>query len=64
MTEAAFNKCVGDEQALLALNKRVEKNAKDGQVDSTPTFVVNGKKLEAGFQPIEVIDAAIAEASK
>ena len=64
MTEAAFNKCVGDEQALLALNKRVEKNAKDGQADSTPTFVVNGKKLEAGFQPIEVIDAAIAEASK
>ena len=64
MTEAAFNKCVGDEQALLALNKRVEKNAKDGQVDSTPTFVVNGKKLDAGYQPIEVLDAAIAEASK
>ena len=64
MTEAAFNKCVGDEQALLALNKRVEKNAKDGQVDSTPTFVVNGKKLEAGFQPIEVLDAAIAAAAK
>ncbi len=64
MTEAAFNKCVGDEQALLALNKRVEKNAKEGQVDSTPTFVINGKKLDPGFQPIEVIDAAIAEASK
>jgi protein-disulfide isomerase len=64
MTEAAFNKCVGDEQALLALNKRVEKNAKEGQVDSTPTFVINGKKLDPGFQPLDVIDAAIAEASK
>jgi protein-disulfide isomerase len=63
MTEAAFNKCVSDEQALLALNKRVENNAKSGGVDSTPTFVINGKKLEAGFQPIEVIDAAIAEAA-
>ena len=64
MTEAAFNKCVGDEQALLALNKRVEKNAKEGQVDSTPTFVINGKKLDPGFQPLDVIDAAIAEAAK
>jgi len=62
MTEASFNKCVGDEKALLALNKRVENNAKQGGVDSTPTFVINGKKLDPGFQPIEVIDAAIAEA--
>jgi len=62
MTEAAFNKCVSDEPALLALNKRVENNAKSGGVDSTPTFVINGKKLEAGFQPLDVIDAAIAEA--
>ncbi|MDB5425592.1 MAG: putative disulfide isomerase [Phenylobacterium sp.] len=62
MTEAQFNKCVGDEPALLALNKRVEDNAKQGGVDSTPTFVVNGKKLDPGFQPLEVLDAAIAEA--
>jgi protein-disulfide isomerase len=62
MTEATFNQCVSDEKALLALNKRVENNAKQGGVDSTPTFVVNGKKLEAGYQPIEVLDAAIAEA--
>ena len=62
MTEAQFSKCVNDEPALLALNKRVESNAKLGGVDSTPTFVINGKKLEAGFQPLTVLDAAIAEA--
>jgi protein-disulfide isomerase len=62
MSDDQFNKCVSDEKALLALNKRVENNAKQGGVDSTPTFVINGKKLEAGFQPLTAIDAAIAEA--
>lgn len=61
MSEAQFNACVGDEKALLALNKRVETNAKQG-VNSTPTFEVNGKKLEAGYTPLAVLDAAIAEA--
>ena len=64
MTEAQFTKCVSDEPSLLALNKRVENNAKSGEVNSTPTFVVNGKKLEAGFQPLSVLDAAIADAAK
>jgi protein-disulfide isomerase len=61
MSEDQFNRCVSDEAALLALNKRVEANAKQG-VDSTPTFVVNGKKLEPGYTPLDVLDAAIAEA--
>jgi predicted DsbA family dithiol-disulfide isomerase len=61
MTEDQFNKCVSDEPALLALNKRVETNAKQG-VNSTPTFVVNGKQLEPGYTPLDVLDAAIAQA--
>jgi protein-disulfide isomerase len=61
MSEDQFNRCVSDEAALLALNKRVEANAKQG-VDSTPTFVVNGKKLEPGYTALDVLDAAIAEA--
>jgi protein-disulfide isomerase len=61
MTEDQFNKCVSDETALLALNKRVEANAKQG-VNSTPTFVVNGKQLEPGYTPLDVLDAAIAQA--
>ena len=64
MTEAQFDKCVSDEAAIKALNDRVERHsAKDG-VDSTPTFVVNGRKLEPGYHPLEDLDAAIAAASK
>jgi protein-disulfide isomerase len=63
MSEEQFNKCVGDEKAVAALNKRVEANAAHG-VNSTPTFEINGKKLEAGYHPLTDLDAAIAEASK
>ena len=64
MTEAQFDKCVSDEAAIKALNDRVERHsAKDG-VDSTPTFVVNGKRLEPGYHPLEDLDAAIAAAAK
>src|SRR3546814_20124369 len=42
LSEAQFNKCVSDEPAMLALNKRIYANSDQG-VDSTPTFVVNAK---------------------
>jgi protein-disulfide isomerase len=63
MTEAQFNKCISDEPSMLALNKRVEANAAKG-VNATPTFEINGKKLEPGYHPLPELDAAIAEASK
>ncbi|HYE41751.1 MAG TPA: DsbA family protein [Caulobacteraceae bacterium] len=62
MTEEQFNACVTDEKALQALNKRVEAGVKAG-VQSTPSFVVNGKMYE-GAQPLAALDAAIAEAKK
>ena len=63
MTEAQFNACVNDEAALKALNDRVQKNGEKDKIDSTPTFIVNGKKL-VGEQTMENLDAAIAAASK
>jgi protein-disulfide isomerase len=64
MPEDQFNKCVEDKAAIQALNDRVERhNRKDG-VDSTPTFIVNGQKLEPGYHPIEDLDAAIVAAEK
>lgn len=45
MTEQQFNDCTGDNKALEALKKRVERNSKDG-VTGTPTFFVNGVKLD------------------
>ena len=61
MSDAQFNTCVSDEKAIQALNDRVEKHNKEG-VNSTPTFVVNGKQLEPGYTPLEALDAAIAQA--
>ena len=61
MSDAQFNACVTDEKAFQALNDRVEKHNKEG-VDSTPTFVVNGKKMEPGYHSLEEIDAVIKSA--
>ena len=61
MSDAQFEACVGDEKAVQALNDRVERHNKEG-VDSTPTFVINGKKMEPGYHSLEEIDAAIAQA--
>lgn len=64
MNEDQFNKCVIDEEQIKALNKRVERNARDHDVNATPTFEVNGQKLEPGYHTLEQIDAAIAAAGK
>ena len=61
MSDAQFNACVTDEKAFQALNDRVEKHNKEG-VDSTPTFVINGKKMEPGYHSLEEIDAVIKSA--
>jgi protein-disulfide isomerase len=58
MSENAFNKCVGDEAALKALNARVEKAQKEMDITGTPTFYVNGKKLD-GETSIEKLSATI-----
>ncbi|MGH7022506.1 MAG: thioredoxin domain-containing protein [Caulobacteraceae bacterium] len=60
--ETQFDACIRNEAALNALSVRVANNAKNGNVDATPTFVVNGKALDAGYQPLSALDAAIAAA--
>jgi protein-disulfide isomerase len=61
MTDDQFEKCVSDEKALTALNDRVERHNKEG-VNSTPTFVINGQKMEPGYHTLEEIDAMIKQA--
>lgn len=63
MTEKQFNECIGDEKALNALNARVEKAAKADGIEATPTFVINGTKIE-GEQTLAKLDEAIAAAMK
>ena len=62
MTEDQFNKCVTDEAAIKALQDRVERHNRDDHVNSTPTFVINGKALEPGYHTLDEIDAAIKAA--
>lgn len=63
LTEAQFNACLSNDAAYAALYKRTEANARIGKIDATPTFVIDGKGLEPGFQPLKALDAAIAKAS-
>jgi protein-disulfide isomerase len=62
MTEDQFNKCVTDETAIKALNDRVDRHTRDDHINSTPTFVINGKALEPGFHSLDEMDAAIKAA--
>jgi protein-disulfide isomerase len=64
ISEPDFDKCVSDEAALKKLNDRSNKNGADNHVDSTPTFVINGKVIAVGEVTLEQLDKAVAEASK
>ena len=64
LTEQQFNACISDEEALKALNARVEKAVKEDKITGTPTFLVNGKEVAVGEVSMAQLDAAIAEASK
>ena len=61
LTEPQFEACVTNNDALLALNDRVDKEAKQYNIDSTPTFVINGK-VYSGYQDMAALDKAIAQA--
>ncbi len=62
MTDDGFNKCVNDDKAMQALQDRVDHHNRDDHVNSTPTFVINGKSLEPGYHSLDEIDAAIKAA--
>lgn len=64
LNEDQFTKCVTDETQIKALNARVERNARDHGVNATPTFEINGRKMEPGYHPLAEIDAAIDAAAK
>jgi protein-disulfide isomerase len=61
LTEPQFNACISDDTALKALNDRVQRYIDKDGIDSTPTFVINGKKL-VGEQTEATLDKAIADA--
>ena len=56
MSEPDFEACIDDQKGLDALNARVAAHGKDG-VSSTPTFFVNGKRLD---EPLTLAQLAAA----
>jgi protein-disulfide isomerase len=61
MTDAQFDACLTNEAAGDALSARVQRYAKEDGINVTPTFFINGKKIE-GIQSLAQLDAAIAAA--
>ena len=55
----SFKKCVGDEKLLQDITNVRDRAAKSFGVNATPTFFINGKKLEAASDRIESFDQAI-----
>lgn len=58
LSEDQFNSCIEDPKSIQALND-VNENAMKTGVDSTPTFFVNGKKMQGTPQSIADFDKAI-----
>lgn len=64
---AAYSACVQDEAAFEALKARVEQASTGDKVDGTPTFDVNGKRVEPPLgkeMDLATLDVAIAAAMK
>lgn len=61
VSEEALEACLNDPKASDLVIARSDLNAAMDNVDSTPTFVVNGKKFE-GEHSLEALGKAISEA--
>ena len=61
LTEAQFAACMQDKAAAQALSARVERHLKADKIEATPTFVINGQRVE-GEMTLPELDAAIAKA--
>ncbi len=60
--QARFDACVRDQANVEALNARVAANVKRDDVNSTPTFVINGRKLTPGFHTLAELSQAVSAA--
>ena len=63
MSEKQFTDCISDQKAQKALQDRVDNAIKRDNIQSTPTFIINGTKLE-GEQTLAKLDEAITAAEK
>ena len=53
MTSERFDACLKDENLFRAMRIKQNKDSKNFAVDSTPTIIVNGKKVDGTYEAIE-----------
>lgn len=65
LSESQFEACLDNKPLIQAVQQRAQEGQQQYGIDSTPSFIINGKKI-SGEQSIEAfsksIDAALAEA--
>jgi protein-disulfide isomerase len=60
--EAHFNSCLQDQPGVDAITLRAQRASQMDGVTSTPTLIINGKKIENTPQTPEELDALMAAA--
>lgn len=63
LTDAQFDACVNDAKALAAVNARSQRHGNVDKITATPTFFVNGKRLE-GELTLAQVEAAVRAAER
>jgi protein-disulfide isomerase len=63
LTEEAWTACLSNDAMIDALNARSDRNATLDNVDSTPTFVINGVKLGGEDNSLPALEKAIEAAA-
>ncbi len=63
LSEKQFDACINDQKQIDALTARWQKYIDSDHINSTPTFVVNGKMLPPGEATLAALDTAVAEAA-
>tara|TARA_E500000331_G_C17142856_1_gene663567 strand:- start:373 stop:1023 length:651 start_codon:yes stop_codon:yes gene_type:complete len=53
MSAEKFDACLKDEKLFQAMRIKQEKDSKNFGIDSTPTIIVNGKKVDGTYEAIE-----------
>jgi protein-disulfide isomerase len=61
LSQKQLDECLSDTKAIDALNARVDKNGTEGHITGTPTFDINGVRIES-LPTLADLDSAIAAA--
>ena len=59
LSEDQVKACLNDQEAVKALNARVQHAINVEKIEGTPTFLIDGKKMAEGEKSLKDFDAAL-----